>query len=140
MKTKISNILIAIQAVAAICMVGAVKLWAPVCDKLLELVSGKEIPMKCHWAGQAAIGIAVIILAIAVTAIFVKRGHKGLMIANIVAGVVLFLTFTNILIGVCASETMRCQTTALWGKGIAIVVIAASLVELLRGKDGQVPD
>lgn len=140
MKTKMSNILIAIQAAAAICMVGAVKIWAPVCGNLLELVSGKEVPMKCHWAGQAAIGVAVIILAIAVTALFVKSGHKGLMVADIVAGVVLFLIFTNTLIGVCASETMRCQTTALWGKGIAVVVIAASLAELLGNKDGQVPD
>lgn len=140
MKTKMSNVWIAIQAVAAICMVGAVKLWAPVCDKLLELVSGREVPMKCHWAGQAATGIAVIILAIAVIALFVKRGYKGLMTANIVAGVVLFLVFTNTLIGVCASETMRCQITALWGKVIAVVVIASSVIGLLGGKDGQVPD
>ena len=96
--------------------------------------------MKCHWAGQAATGIAVIILAIAVIALFVKRGYKGLMTANIVAGVVLFLVFTNTLIGVCASETMRCQITALWGKVIAVVVIASSVIGLLGGKDGQVPD
>lgn len=140
MKTKMDNILFAIQAVAAVCMAGAVKLWAPVCDKLLELTSGKEVPMKCHWAGQAAIGVAAIILAVAIMGLFAKRGHKWLMAANIVAGAVLFLVFTNAMIGVCASEDMRCHATALWGKGIAVLVVAASAIGLLGGKDGQVPD
>ncbi|MGM9619716.1 MAG: DUF4418 family protein [Oscillospiraceae bacterium] len=138
MKTKLSNILIALQAVAAVCVLGAVKLWAPVCGKLLELANGNEVPMKCHYAGQAAIGVAVIILAAAVTAFLIKKGHKGLMVVNAVAAVVLFLVFSS-LIGVCAAEGMRCQVTSLWGKGAAIVVFASSLIELLRGKEGQVP-
>lgn len=138
MKTKLSNILIALQAAAAICVIGAVKIWAPACGKLLELASGKEVPMKCHYAGQAAIGVSVIILAIAITAFLVKKGHKGLMVANAVSAVILFLVFSS-LIGVCASETMRCHITALWGKGAAIAVFAASLIELITGKEGQVP-
>ena len=113
MKTKMNNILIAIQALAAIVMVGAIKIWAPVCGKMLELVSGKQVPMKCHWAGQAAIAVSVIILATAIVALLTKKEYKGLMAVNAVAGVVLFLVFTS-LIGVCASEEMRCQTTRLW--------------------------
>ena len=42
MKTKMNNILILVQAAAAALLLGAVKLWAPVCGKMLELVSGKE--------------------------------------------------------------------------------------------------
>ena len=72
MKTKLNNMLILVQAVAAAVMVGAIKIWAPVCGKMLELVSGKEVPMKCHWAGQAAIAIAVIILVAAVMALLAK--------------------------------------------------------------------
>ena len=138
MKTKLSNILIAIQALTAVVMVAALKIWAPVCGKMLELVSGKQVPMKCHWAGQAAIAVAVIILAAAIVALLTKKEYKGLMVVNAVAGVVLFLVFTS-LIGVCASEEMRCQITKLWGMGCAAVTVVTSLVNLLSGKEGQVP-
>ena len=139
MKTKLNNILIILQAAAALCLVGAIKIWAPVCGKMLELVSGKQVPMKCHWAGQAALAVCIIILAISVIALLTKQGWKGLMAANAVAGVVLVLIFTS-LIGVCASEEMRCQVTKLWGMGSAAVVAASSLINLLSGKEGQVPD
>ena len=138
MKTKMNNILILIQAVASALMIGAIKIWAPVCGKMLELVSGKEVPMKCHWAGQAAIAICVIILAAAVMALLAKKEYKGLMVVSAVAAVLLFLVFTS-LIGVCASETMRCQATKVWGIGVAAVVFGTSLINLLSGKEGQVP-
>ena len=138
MKSNLNKIMIALQALAAICMLGAIKIWAPVCGKMLELVSGKEVPMKCHWAGQAAIGISIIILAIAVAAFLNKKDFKGLMIANAVAGVVLFMVFTS-LIGVCASAEMRCQTTKLWGMICSAVVVGTSLINLLSGKEGQIP-
>ena len=82
MKTKMSNIFIAIQALAAVVMVAALKIWAPVCGKMLELVSGKQVPMKCHWAGQAAIAICFIILAVAVMAFLAKKEYKGLMVVS----------------------------------------------------------
>ena len=138
MKTKMNNILIAIQAIAAAVMIGAIKIWAPVCGKMLETTAGKQVPMKCHWAGQAAIAVSIIILAAAIAALLAKKEYKGLMIVNAVAGVVLFLVFTS-LIGVCASEEMRCQTTKLWGMGCAAITFATALVNLISGKEGQVP-
>ena len=106
---------------------------------MLELVSGNTVPMKCHWAGQAAIAVSVIIIVIAVMALMAKKEYKGLMVANAVAGVILFLIFTNTLIGVCASADMRCNVTKIWGMGAAAVTVAASLINLLSGKEGQVP-
>ena len=138
MKTTLNKVMIALQALAAAGLIGAVKIWAPVCGKMLELVSGKEVPMKCHWAGQAAIAVCVIILAAALMALLSKKDYKGLMVVNAVAAVVLFLVFTS-LIGVCASETMRCQTTKIWGIGAAAVVLGTSLINLISGKEGQVP-
>ena len=138
MKTKMNNILILMQAVAAAVMIGALKIWAPVCGKMLELVSGKEVPMKCHWAGQAAIAICILILVAAVMALLAKKEYKGLMVVNAVAAVMLFLVFTS-LIGVCASETMCCQITKVWGLGVAAVVFGTSLINLISGKEGQVP-
>ena len=138
MKTTMNKVMIVLQALAAAALLGAIKIWAPVCGKMLELVSGNQVPMKCHWAGQAAIAISVIIIAAAVMALLAKKEYKGLMIVNAVAAVVLFLVFTS-LIGVCASETMRCQVTKVWGIGAAAVVFATSLINLLSGKEGQVP-
>ena len=130
--------MIVIQAVSALCVIGALKLWAPVCGKMLELANGNQVPMKCHWAGQAAIAICVIILVAAVAALLVKKDYKGLMIVTAVAGVMLFLVFTN-LIGVCANEEMRCNITKIWGMGAAGIVIAASIINLISGKEGQIP-
>ena len=139
MKTKMNKIMIALQALAAACVLGAIKIWAPVCGKMLELTTGKQVPMKCHWAGQAAIAVSVIILAVAVMAFLAKKEYKGLMVVNAVAAAVLFLVFTNTLIGVCASAEMRCQVTKIWGMGAAAVVFVTSLINLLSGKEGQVP-
>ena len=138
MKSTLNKVLIALQVLAAACMVGAIKIWAPVCGKMLELTSGKQVPMKCHWAGQAAIAVSVIIVAAAVMALLAKKEYKGLMVVNAVAAAMLFLVFTS-LIGVCASETMRCQITKVWGIGAAAVVFATSLINLISGKEGQVP-
>ena len=138
MKSTLNKVMIALQALAAACMIGAIKIWAPVCGKMLELTSGKQVPMKCHWAGQAAVAVCIIIIAAAVMALLAKKEYKGLMVVNAVAAAMLFLVFTS-LIGVCASETMRCQITKVWGIGAAAVVFATSLINLLSGKEGQVP-
>ena len=138
MKTTLNKVMIALQALAAAALIGAVKIWAPVCGKMLELVSGKQVPMKCHWAGQAAIAVSVIILAAAVMALLAKKEYKGLMAVNAVAAVVLFLVFTS-LIGVCASAEMRCQAAKIWGLGVAAAVFGTSLINLFSGREGQIP-
>ena len=139
MKTKLNKIMIALQAVSALCVIGAVKLWAPVCGKLLDLANGNQVPMKCHWAGQATIALGVILLLLAVMSLTAKKDFKKFQIVALAGGVMLFLVYGS-LIGVCASETMSCQVTALWGRGAAIVTIVTALINLLSGKEGQVPD
>ena len=139
MKTTMNKILIAVQALCALCVMGAVKIWAPVCGKMLDLANGNQVPMKCHWAGQAAMAICVIILAAAIMALLAKKEYKGLMAVSGVAGVALFLAFTS-LIGVCANEAMRCNITKVWGMMASVATVAVSLVNLLSGKEGQIPD
>lgn len=139
MKTKMNQIMVALQALAALCVLGAVKVWAPTCSKLLDLANGNQTPMKCHWAGQAAAAVAVILLIAAVTALLAKKEYKGLMVVTAAAGVMLFLVFTS-LIGICANETMRCNVTKVWGLGAAAVTVIASAINLLGGREGQIPD
>ena len=139
MKTTMNKIMIALQALAAICMIGAIKIWAPVCGKMLETTTGKQVPMKCHWAGQAALAVSVIIVIAAVMALLAKKEYKGFMVITAVCGALLFMIFATGFIGVCASAEMRCQITKVWGIGAAAVTFAASLINLLSGKEGQVP-
>lgn len=138
MKTKLSNILIGLQAAAALCALGAIKIWAPVCDKMLDLANGNQTHMKCFYAGQAAAAMAVIVLVAAVMAFLTKKDHKQLMALGMVAAVMLFLLFGTVM-GICASDAMACRSTAVWVRGAAVISFAASLIELLRGKEGQLP-
>ena len=139
MKTTMNKILIVLQALAAVLLIGAIKIWAPVCGKMLELTSGKQVPMKCHWAGQAAIAVSVILLAAALMALLAKKEYKGFMVVTAVCGALLFMIFATGFIGVCASEEMRCNVTKIWGIGAAAVTFVTSLINLLSGKEGQVP-
>lgn len=139
MKTTMNKIMIALQALAAALLIGAIKLWAPVCGKMLETTTGKMVPMKCHWAGQAGMAVAAIILIAAAMALLAKKEYKGFMVITAVCGALLFMIFATSFIGVCASAEMRCQVTKVWGIGAAAVVFATSLINLLSGKEGQVP-
>ena len=139
MKTTMNKIMIALQALAAVLLIGAIKIWAPVCGKMLELVSGKQVPMKCHWAGQAGMAVAAIILIAAAIALLAKKEYKGFMVITAVCGALLFMIFATSFIGVCASAEMRCQVTKIWGMGAAVITVATSLINLLSGKEGQVP-
>ena len=139
MKTTMNKIMIALQALAAVLLIGAIKIWAPVCGKMLDLANGNQTHMKCYWAGQAGFAVAVILLIAAVMALLAKKEYKGFMFVTAVCGALLFMIFATSFIGVCASETMRCQITKVWGIGAAAVSFAASLINLLSGKEGQVP-
>ena len=139
MKTKMNKIMIALQALAAVLLIGAIKIWAPVCGKMLDLANGNQTHMKCYWAGQAGLVVAIVILAAAVMAFLAKKEYKGFMVITAICGALLFMIFATKFIGVCASETMRCQVTKVWGIGAAAVTFAASLINLLSGKEGQVP-
>jgi len=139
MKRKLSNLWISLQAIAALSVIGAVKLWAPVCGKMLELTSGKEVPMKCYYTGQAAMAVATLLACTAVIALLEKGKYKKYMLIILIGAVILFSLFGS-WIGVCASAEMRCQITAMWGKGAAVVMMLTSVVELLSGKEGQIPD
>ena len=139
MKTTMNKIMIALQALAAALLIGAIKIWAPVCGKMLELVSGKQVPMKCHWAGQAGMAVAAIILIAAAMALLAKKEYKGFMVITAVCGALLFMIFATSFIGVCASADMRCQVTKIWGIGAAAMTFVTSLINLLSGKEGQIP-
>lgn len=112
-------------------------------DELLFTATPENIYMPIEVVEQAreldGIAVCMIIAVTAVMALLAKKEYKGLIVVNAVAAVMLFLVFTS-LIGVCASETMRCQITKIWGIGAAAAIFASSLINLISGKEGQIPD
>jgi len=137
MKTKLSNVVNIIEIIAAIAIFGTLKIWAPVCQNMLTLETGKQVFMKCHYTGQAAIIIAVILIVVAIVGLLSKKDQKLIHLIAITCGVMLFLTFTK-LIGVCVNKEMACITTALWMKIISAVVVVAPLIDMIMDKEGQV--
>ena len=133
-----TKVLAAIEAVAALVIMGAVLFWAPVCHKLLTLDNGNQVHMKCHYAGQAAILIAAIILVAAVITLLAKHDHKLVQVIVIVSAVAVFVVFTDF-IGICKSADMMCHSTALWARIAAGVAGACAIADLVMGKEGQLP-
>lgn len=128
-----------INLVAGLAMIGAVKIWAPLCSGLLTLDSGKQVHMKCFYSGQAMILLGIIIVALAVVSMLAKKDYKLIQVASIVAALLVFLVFSDAFIGVCA-KVMACHSTKTWGFILAIISIVASVIDMITGnKEGQLP-
>jgi hypothetical protein len=79
--------------------------------RALTLQSGKTVPMKCHWTGQAEIVVGGPLLILG-GLMFANRRRgtlRSLSILGIVLGVFAVLLPTA-LIGVCASADMLCNS------------------------------
>ena len=102
-----------IAALAALLLLGAVFIWAPVCQKTIQLASGSSTPMRCFYTGKAAVMLAIVTLALSVELLVRK---KAVAFPYIAAGVLLVLLPAGgtLGIGICAADGMACHATALW--------------------------
>lgn len=66
--------------------------------------------MKCHWTGQAELGVGLFIAALGVLLLVFsnEKVRLGLSLAAVLAGVLVLLLPTA-LIGGCSMSTMNCQ-------------------------------
>lgn len=135
---KRNKIIAWIHLIAALLMMGALRVWAPVCQKLLTLESGKQVPMKCFYTDRVGMILAGVLLVLALILFWVKRPHRSIYVLSIVLGALLILSYTSI-IGVCMNPAMPCHTAKLWAIGIGVVVILAGCVGLFAGREGQLP-
>lgn len=106
--------------------------------RALTTDTGKSVPMKCHWAGVAEIGVAFPLAMVGGLSMFNKR--KDTMRTLAVFGVVLgalALLFPTVLIGTCAMNSMVCNVLM---KPILLMsgalAIGLSLVVMLRTRKG----
>jgi predicted cobalt transporter CbtA len=109
--------------------------------KALTLENGRTVPMKCHWAGIAAIGAAV---PLGLAGVFALRGgRKETMRQASLIGVAsgaLGILFPTLLIGVCGNPTMICNMVM---RPILIaagtVAIAASIALFVLAREAALP-
>ena len=133
-----TKVIAAIEALAALAMIGAAKVWAPVCAGMITLENGNQVHMKCHYAGQAVVLLAAVILVAAIVAFLAKKDHKIVQLVVIAASVAIFVVFTDCM-GICMMPDMACHGTALWARVLAGVAAVAALADMVLGKEGQVP-
>lgn len=138
MKTKISTMIAFVQAAIALAVMGAVRIWAPVCQKMLTLQSGKEVHMKCFYTDRASMGFAAILLVCALILALAKKDFRIIQVISFVTALILFLTATKV-IGVCMNPEMPCNQTQTWLKILAGASMALSAVDLFAGKGNQLP-
>jgi hypothetical protein len=77
----------------------------------LALADGREIPMKCHWTGQAEVALAVPLVAAGLSLARARRKETLRMVSAIGAVLGLFvILLPTTLVGVCANPDMICNS------------------------------
>ncbi|MBP2626619.1 MAG: hypothetical protein H6Q68_1330 [Firmicutes bacterium] len=122
----------------AFVLLGAIFLWAPVCQGHLQLMNGNEVPMKCFYTGKTSVILSILFIIVGIEDVLRKKISSLFFIGM---GIVLFLLPNNSWgIGVCKKETMACITTALWIKGVGVGSVLYGIVTLFKKDIIQVPD
>ena len=130
------KIIAAIEIIVAIFMLLVVKKIAPVCSGMLELVSGKQVHMKCYYAAVAFTFIAVVLLINAVVSLFVKTSVVSGIMTIVVAALVFATLNDSIGIGICMNPEMACQMTAPYVKVCAVVeIICGAIYTVFAAKE-----
>ena len=95
--------------------------------------------MTCHWAGQALMGIAAALLAIAVMHLVIPRAQVkiGLSLAVIPVSVLAFAVPDH-LIDLCMMETMHCHTVMEpAARAISVVLILLACLDVYCYRKGD---
>lgn len=128
---KAGTVIAVLEAAIALFMILAVKVIAPVCPGMLELASGKQVHMKCYYAGVAFVFFAVLLFISAVLCLLTKQ-RMSCSIMTIAAAVLIFVTFHDSMgIGICANPDMACQMTAPFVKVSATAELVLGAVSVV---------
>lgn len=128
MNKDIHKILMYCLGGLALVILGAIHVWAPVCDGFLELGDGRYVPMRCLYTAKAASVLAILVLIQAITSIVTKKNNPVMLIA---LGIMMIsLTYESVIgIGIC-KKVMACHDTAFWVRGGAFLTIVIAIVPI----------
>lgn len=129
-----TKILSGVAGLAAIMMIACVKWIAPVCTGMLELTSGKQVFMKCHYTATATVFFGVLMLVAAIVAFVKKEAVScGIMIAALSCATYAIFNGT-IGIGICMKPEMACHGTAPLVNVCATVALIAGIILIFSGR------
>lgn len=134
-KRKAGRLLLVGNAVSAVCAVlvlGAVFVWAPPCQGLLELANGNLVSMRCVYTGKAAALLALLLLVACAASAVTKRPFTAVTVGLSVA-LALLAFETPVTIGVCKSAGMACGATAAWLAACGGVSAVSALAVFFAG-------
>ena len=117
-----------IEAIAAVFMWIAVTKIAPVCTGMLELTSGKQVHMKCHYTSVVFVFIAILLLVNAIIAVVTKPSIVSAVMTVVIAAFIFITLNDSVGIGICANPDMACQMTAPFAKVCGTVQLICGLV------------
>lgn len=117
-----------IEAIAAVFMWIAVTKIAPVCTGMLELTSGKQVHMKCHYTSVVFVFIAILLLVNAIIAVVAKPSIVSAVMTIVIAAFIFITLNDSVGIGICANPDMACQMTAPFAKVCGTVQLICGLV------------
>lgn len=130
---KSTMIIAAIEAAAAVFMLLAVKVIAPVCTGMLETAAGKQVHMKCYYTGVVAVLLAVLFLVNGAVCFATKQKIScGAM--TVALAVYAFIVLNDTMgIGICANPDMACNVTAPYIKLCATLELIAGAASVFLG-------
>lgn len=130
MTKDIHKILLYCLIAVSLLLLGAIYIWAPVCNGFLELANGNMVPMRCLYTAKAATVLSILLLVLAVASLLTKKSNPVMVIA---LGIMLIaVTYESFLgIGVC-KKVMACHDTAFWLRSGGILTIILGLVSALK--------
>ncbi len=115
MKSKFAQrLLLSLPALLGVIMLLTPYVFAPVCDKLIELKSGAMGFMKCHYTGQAELVLGALLLCVGLMLFLPKIEKRWLGAVVALIGLATILVPQAWVIGICAKDTMSCHTTIWW--------------------------
>jgi hypothetical protein len=107
----------------------------------ITLSDGRQIPMKCHWTGRGELVLAVPLLAVGILLGFSRRKETriALGILGTILGV-LVIALPTVLIGVCASAEMLCNSVMkpaliLMGSLVVVISLASTILSARRNEE-----
>lgn len=122
-----------LEAIAAGILLLAVKVIAPVCTAMLELMNGNEVHMKCYYTAVVLVFFSILLIINAVAAL-VRKEYTVTGMTAIALGVMILVLFSDALgIGICMKPDMACHTTAVYAKAIAFTEIILGMISVFGG-------
>lgn len=131
LKKDLTKTVLGIQLLAALLVLGAIYIWAPVCSGLLTLQNGSLVHMKCFYTAQAAKVLSITLLTAVVAAYHTKTDLNKIQAVIAIIGVtIIAITYESSLgIGICRAP-MECHATAAWLRGSGALIVVAALTQV----------